>query len=96
MENSATRATTCEGPITMPMAKATLVAIPSCLRTLSRCTEMPDTTSARIVNMAPISKNRWLVVLGRSSDALGVFCTAGVRRLFCASRNQQGMNRESD
>ncbi|MCY1181334.1 hypothetical protein D9M73_218320 [compost metagenome] len=71
MENSATRARTCEGPITMPMAKATAVAIPNCLRTLSRCTEIPDTTNARTVSMAAINKNSWLVALGRSSDALG-------------------------
>jgi len=43
MENSAISATTCEGLITMPMAKAVAVAIFYCSRALRTCAEMPDT-----------------------------------------------------
>lgn len=43
MENSAIRATTCEGLITIPMAKAVAVAIFYCSRALRTYAEMPDT-----------------------------------------------------
>ncbi|MCY1538968.1 hypothetical protein D9M68_745340 [compost metagenome] len=67
MENSASLPTTCEGPMTIPMASAVAVANPSCFSTSSKWTEIEEVTRDWSVSSAATSRKVERMLAGKES-----------------------------